>query len=69
MRGECLTQNQLADEAGRVYSTPWDSFKNRGCVCDLGFRGPDCSLIECPSGAGKSNSVILLLQILDSSIL
>merc|ERR1719183_427232 len=21
-----------------------------GCECDLGFRGPDCSLQECPSG-------------------
>lgn len=24
--------------------------KHVGCVCDLGFRGPDCSLQECPSG-------------------
>ena len=21
-----------------------------GCKCDKGYRGPDCSLIECPSG-------------------
>ena len=21
-----------------------------GCVCDIGFRGPDCSLMECPNG-------------------
>jgi hypothetical protein len=24
--------------------------KHVGCVCDLGYRGPDCSLEECPSG-------------------
>ena len=49
-RGICYTQKQLASEAGTVYSTPWDAMKHVGCVCDLGFRGPDCSLQECPSG-------------------
>ena len=49
-RGICYTQKQLAAEAGKVYSTPWDSMKHVGCVCDLGFRGPDCSLQECASG-------------------
>ena len=43
-------EKQLASEAGTVYSTPWDAMKHVGCVCDLGFRGPDCSLQECPSG-------------------
>jgi hypothetical protein len=42
--GVCLTQQQLASEAGRIYSTPWDANMNSGCVCDLGRRGPDCSL-------------------------
>ena len=28
-----------------------DAEKQMGCVCDLGRRGPDCSLFECPSGA------------------
>lgn len=50
MSGVCFTQQQLAMEAGRVYSRPWDALKHVGCVCDLGRRGPDCSLIECPSG-------------------
>eukprot|EP01036_Dinobryon_divergens_P030128 gene30128-39325_t len=50
MQGVCYTASQLAEEAGRVYSTPWDANKNTGCVCDIGFRGPDCSMVECPSG-------------------
>uniref|UniRef100_A0A7S0SS37 EGF-like domain-containing protein n=1 Tax=Chromulina nebulosa TaxID=96789 RepID=A0A7S0SS37_9STRA len=49
--GVCFTEYQLASEAGRTYSTPWDANKYVGCVCDLGRRGPDCSLLECPSGA------------------
>lgn len=46
MAGVCFTQKQLAVEAGRVYSTPWDAEKQLGCVCDLGRRGPDCSLCK-----------------------
>eukprot|EP00606_Chrysophyceae_sp_TOSAG23-5_P000387 GSChrysophyteH2.ASY1.ANO1.1089.1 assembled CDS len=48
--GVCFTESQLAKEAGRDYNKPWDAEKHVGCVCDLGRRGPDCSLIECPSG-------------------
>lgn len=48
--GICFVQYQLANEASRTYLTPWDSTKEAGCICDLGRRGPDCSLIECPSG-------------------
>lgn len=44
--GVCFTQKQLADEAGRTYATPWDAQKQVGCVCDLGRRGPDCSLCK-----------------------
>eukprot|EP01031_Cornospumella_fuschlensis_P031117 gene31117-37607_t len=50
MAGICYTTRQLAEDAGRVYETPWDADKHVGCVCDVGFRGPDCSLRECPSG-------------------
>merc|ERR1712146_709440 len=52
--GLCYTQKQLATEAGTTYETPWDAMKHVGCVCDLGFRGPDCSLQECPSGRTSS---------------
>lgn len=48
--GVCYTQRQLADEAGQLYTTPWDADKHVGCVCDFGRRGLDCSLVECPSG-------------------
>lgn len=50
-RGVCKSQKQLAVDASMTYSAPWDAEKSMGCVCDKGFRGPDCSLRECPSGA------------------
>merc|ERR1712146_44397 len=50
-RGRCVKQEQLAYEASKTYSSPWDANKHVACVCDLGARGPDCSLEECPSGA------------------
>lgn len=43
-QGVCYTAKQLAEDAGRVYDTPWDADKFVGCVCDIGFRGPDCRL-------------------------
>jgi hypothetical protein len=33
-----------------VYETPWDADRIYGCVCDLGYEGPDCSLRQCPFG-------------------
>jgi len=50
-RGICYTQKQLAANYGYTYSAAWDAMKHVGCVCDAGYRGPDCSLQECPSGA------------------
>jgi hypothetical protein len=50
-RGVCMTQKALATAGGTTYATPWDAEKHVGCTCDLGYRGPDCSLQECPSGA------------------
>lgn len=41
--GECLTLKQYAADFGREYATPWDATKQVGCVCDLGWRGRDCS--------------------------
>lgn len=50
-RGLCQTNTQFAvDAANGLYTTPWDNGKILGCKCDTGYRGPDCSLLECPSG-------------------
>jgi len=49
-RGICISQKSLADLASETYTTAWDADKAMGCYCDTGFRGPDCSLQECPSG-------------------
>jgi len=54
-RGTCYTQKLLATEAGKTYSAPWDATKHVGCICDAGYRGPDCSLQECPSGPDVLN--------------
>mmetsp|Transcript_14364 Transcript_14364/g.31477 ORF Transcript_14364/g.31477 Transcript_14364/m.31477 type:complete len:110 (-) Transcript_14364:173-502(-) len=48
-RGLCLPQRVLAERAGYNYTVPWDSMKVWGCLCDKGFRGPDCSQQECAS--------------------
>jgi len=49
-KGVCMTMKALANNFGATYSTPWDAEKHMGCKCDIGYRGPDCSLKECPSG-------------------
>eukprot|EP01029_Cantina_marsupialis_P022529 TRINITY_DN54_c0_g1_i1.p1 TRINITY_DN54_c0_g1~~TRINITY_DN54_c0_g1_i1.p1 ORF type:complete len:399 (+),score=115.39 TRINITY_DN54_c0_g1_i1:118-1314(+) len=46
--GICQTQKRFSSDN---YATAYDAEKQMGCLCDAGFRGPDCSLIECPSGA------------------
>lgn len=46
--------NEAASEASAgltfAYKNAYDARKQFGCACDAGFRGPDCSQIECPSG-------------------
>lgn len=56
--GRCVKSSQTIFEASTQFvdSVP-DMFgyssnskqKLYGCICDKGYRGPDCSLIECPS--------------------
>jgi len=31
------------------YDMAWDSDMHYGCLCDQGYRGPSCALVECPS--------------------
>jgi len=62
--GTTALEAAFGGNANLAYNTAWDSNKHYGCKCDLGFRGPDCSLQECPSdydplngcGGGKCNS-------------
>lgn len=42
-------QNDPKYDITAEYDTAWDAKYTYGCKCDDGFRGPDCSLIECPS--------------------
>ncbi|GBG33027.1 Tenascin [Hondaea fermentalgiana] len=63
--GRCKTLHEIAklrsentnwspftefDYASVVYDSAWDAHKVQGCECDEGFKGADCSLVECPSG-------------------
>lgn len=54
-RGVCMTLAAIIEETPVRTTTgayqAWDAVKHMGCYCDLGYRGPDCSLKECPSGA------------------
>ena len=43
------TFNTFFSEYIATYSGAWDSGKHMGCKCDAGYRGADCSLVECPS--------------------
>jgi hypothetical protein len=46
--------SDYSSESGNAaisYDTAYDARKQMGCSCDDGFRGPDCSMVECPSGA------------------
>jgi len=47
--GDCLASNRLAEDASHTYNQAWDNNKHYGCKCNVGYRGPDCSLQECPS--------------------
>jgi len=39
------------NQADIKYDTAWDRDRIRGCDCDAGFRGADCSIKEAPSNA------------------
>merc|ERR1719456_513826 len=32
-----------------TYDKAWDAGMQYGCLCDVGFRGVDCSIVECPT--------------------
>lgn len=39
----------LYDGVGHSYAN-WDRVTSYGCVCDAGYSGADCSLVNCPLG-------------------
>lgn len=45
--GTCEFAADLSPDYG---ATHWDSYMVRGCRCDGGWRGPDCSQRYCPRG-------------------
>ena len=48
---DCNINTSSYSSLGYTYETPWDALKLYGCVCDIGYRGVDCSLLECPSSS------------------
>ena len=52
LHGRCITLSSLAADnvPPSTYSAAWDADKHMVCLCDEGYRGVDCSMIECPSG-------------------
>merc|ERR1712038_1857789 len=38
------------------YDDAWDAGLQYGCLCDVGFRGVDCSLLECPTSYDPMDS-------------
>jgi hypothetical protein len=49
--GICQSNLKFAVDGGARYELAWDSGLHFGCKCDSGYRGPDCSLMECPSSS------------------
>lgn len=57
--GVCQSQERFLADVGsasftyknRANGGAFDADKEFGCLCDTGYRGADCSLVECPSGA------------------
>lgn len=55
--GTCMTLKNFVEEgtSNSLSYTATDASAQMGCKCDPGFRGADCSLIECPSGPDPLN--------------
>ena len=66
MAEAAVLQDSRALHNSLTYSL-WDAQKIRGCVCDEGFTGYDCSLRSCPRGhdPGRTDNLLNELQVLD----
>lgn len=54
-----------------TYNNVWDADMMYGCVCDYGYTGGDCSIVECPLGddpmtTGQVDAVQALSCLCDS---
>jgi hypothetical protein len=50
--GQCQSEERFVKDAATGFKyEAYDSAQQYGCRCDDGYRGADCSQIECPSGA------------------
>eukprot|EP00924_Labyrinthula_sp_SR-Ha-C_P009587 maker-scaffold_22-snap-gene-0.2-mRNA-1 protein AED:0.02 eAED:0.02 QI:0/0/0/1/1/1/3/0/669 len=56
-RGRCLSMREAAEEAGYTYDL-WDADKIYGCICDSGYFGYDCSLVQCPFGLEHTSGAV-----------
>jgi hypothetical protein len=45
-----LAYKGITDTFVYKYNDVWDATMMHGCVCDIGYEGPDCSLRKCPYG-------------------
>eukprot|EP00941_MAST-03F_sp_MAST-3F-sp1_P004552 g4552.t1 len=55
--GKCVSMKEAAEQKNgfslvreTTYTDIWDSDMIRGCACDYGWEGFDCSLRKCPTG-------------------
>jgi hypothetical protein len=53
--GICQSNIKFAIDGGARYTLAWDAGLHYGCKCDSGYRGGDCSLVECPSEGDPLN--------------
>lgn len=53
--GICQSNLKFAEDGNARYLKAWDSGNHFGCKCDSGYRGGDCSLVECPSSDDPLN--------------
>lgn len=51
-----------------TYDSAWDAGLQRGCVCDLGYTGNDCSLRECPTNFDPIDSTCSVTLVDESTI-
>ena len=65
--GRCLTMKEGAN-LNNVEYTAWDGDQIRGCLCDDGFQGFDCSEKQCPLGDDPGTTGIQEIQVIHTQV-